>query len=275
MELKYNTDELQRIASDIYFSTGISVGFFESNFTYCNAQKTVTSDYCKAIRKYPGVTVMCARFDTSLLVKCKEAGKMIAERCHGGLLNIAAPIKHENEILGYVVFYSIRTDDFQGVPECISGYSVDGINLEYLYNNMKKFNTREYEAACNIATIVAKYVMLENLIGLKTNENLERIKKYISENLDKDLSVKAICKNTNVSKSVLYKLFSGALECTVSDYVNKQRIENSKRMLTQTDMTVDEISKKCGYSSPDYFGRVFKKLTKHSPQQFRKEYSNM
>ena len=273
MELKYNTDELQRIAGDIFYSTGISVSFFESDFTYCNAQKTVTNDYCKAIRKYPGIPVMCAKFDTSLLRKCKEEGKMIAQKCHGGLLNIAAPIKHEDKILGYVVFYSIRTDQFRGAPECISDYKIDEINLETLYNNIEVFNTREYEAACNIATIVAKYVMLENLIELKTNENLDRVKKYISENLDKELSVKTICKNSNVSKSVLYKLFSTSLGCTVSEYVNRQRIESAKRLLSQTDMTIEDVSKKCGYTSSDYFGRVFKRLTNVSPQQYRKNNS--
>jgi len=95
----------------------------------------------------------------------------------------------------------------------------------------------------------------------------------VGDNLDKDLSVKSISKNTNISKSVLYKLFSTSSEYTVSEYINRQRIAAAKRMLLQTDMSIEEISKKCGYTSSDYFGRVFKKFVKLSPQQYRKEYS--
>jgi len=273
MELKYNTEELQRIASDIYYSTGISVSFFESDFTYCSAQKTDTNGYCKAIRKYPGIPAMCAEFDKSLLETCRETGRIIAKKCHGGLLNIASPIKHGDRILGYVVFYSIKTEDFKGIPACIRDCPANEERLGELYHHIKKLNTREYEAVCNIATIVAKYVMLENLIQLNTNEKLESIKKYIADNLDKDLSVKSISKNTNISKSVLYKLFSTSSEYTVSEYINRQRIAAAKRMLLQTDMSIEEISKKCGYTSSDYFGRVFKKFVKLSPQQYRKEYS--
>ena len=269
MKLKYDFEKLQRVASDIYYSTGISVSIFETNFISHNAQKTATNGYCRKIREYPGVPTMCSRFDTSLLIKCKESRSVVSERCHGGFLNIAAPIMHDDEILGYVVLYSLRTNEQCEIPKTVCDYGCDEGELTELYRSLPLLNSRECEAVCNIATIVAKYVVLENLITLKSNDSLERVEKYINDNYASELSVDLICKKANVSKSVLYKRFNTEYGCTVGEYIHQCRISAAKRLLLQTDMSVDEIARSVGYKSADYFGRIFKKLVRCSPTQYR------
>ena len=49
------------------------------------------------------------------------------------------------------------------------------------------------------------------------------------------------------------------------------RIENAKTLLSQTDMTVTEISRECGYSSYNYFVRQFRSSEGCSPSEYRDE----
>jgi len=47
-------------------------------------------------------------------------------------------------------------------------------------------------------------------------------------------------------------------------------IQNALHLLSSTDMTIEEISEECGFSSSNYFRKVFKNITKASPKELRK-----
>jgi YesN/AraC family two-component response regulator len=63
-----------------------------------------------------------------------------------------------------------------------------------------------------------------------------------------------------------------AFGCTPIEYINKIRIDQAKILLLSTDWSTDRISEVCGFTQSAYFSRVFKKLEKLSPSQFRKQY---
>ncbi|MEE1042955.1 MAG: AraC family transcriptional regulator, partial [Clostridia bacterium] len=102
------------------------------------------------------------------------------------------------------------------------------------------------------------------------DESIEKAIIYISENLEYDLSVKKISKNINVSKSVLYKRFHQCFNCTISEFINTKRIEKSIELLVKTDLSMDEVSRKSGFSSASYFGKIFKREIGVSPLKYKK-----
>jgi two-component system response regulator YesN len=54
-----------------------------------------------------------------------------------------------------------------------------------------------------------------------------------------------------------------------SEYVQKARLEEAKRMLRSSRFSVARISQECGFSSSGYFIRAFKKSTRKTPLEFR------
>ena len=54
------------------------------------------------------------------------------------------------------------------------------------------------------------------------------------------------------------------------DYLTELRIEEAKKMLMQTDMTVSEISDETGFSDTSYFSKVFLKAVGVSPTHYRR-----
>ena len=55
-----------------------------------------------------------------------------------------------------------------------------------------------------------------------------------------------------------------------SRYIEKIRMDRSRELLADTDLTVNEISGIVGYNDPFYFSKVFKKNTGLNPMAFRK-----
>ena len=85
-----------------------------------------------------------------------------------------------------------------------------------------------------------------------------------------DLSLKSISEQLNVSPAYLSGLFKKECGCTLTDYVNKRRIDHAIRLLRSTDKQIQTIAYECGIQDPNYFIRLFKKHTGTTPSQYRK-----
>ena len=94
---------------------------------------------------------------------------------------------------------------------------------------------------------------------------------HINANLSASLSVEEIAKNSNISKNTLYRGFKKEFGMTVRDYITQKRMETAEKLLKNTDLSIEEIADKVGFSTSAYFGSVFKKSKGISPLKFRKE----
>jgi AraC-like DNA-binding protein len=111
---------------------------------------------------------------------------------------------------------------------------------------------------------------------LRYNE-LERIKdlsNFIDENLDKELTISDLSKQSGLNPSKLQKGFKHIFNKTVRDFVIYKRIEKAKFLLLSTRQSMSSISVNSGFESPSYFSKVFKEYYGHSPSDFRKLYNN-
>ncbi|MBQ6938199.1 MAG: helix-turn-helix transcriptional regulator [Clostridia bacterium] len=142
--------------------------------------------------------------------------------------------------------------------------------MEKYYNDIAAFNSEKIQSVSNIAGMLAKHLLLENMLKPDFDENMQKAVAFINENLCGDLSIRSISKNINVSKSVLYKRFHACFNCTVSEYINTRRVEKSIELLTRTDLSIEEISQKVGFASASYFSKIFKKEKGVSPLNYKK-----
>ena len=75
----------------------------------------------------------------------------------------------------------------------------------------------------------------------------------------------------NVSLKQLNAITKSAVGRTVSNMILERVILESKRLLTNSSLTVAEIAAKFKFDDPSYFSRLFKRKTSFTPEQFRKE----
>ncbi len=98
----------------------------------------------------------------------------------------------------------------------------------------------------------------------------EVIKKLLHKNIRKKMTLDEICSRVNYSKSFICKTFKEQNGETIFEYFNRIKIEEAKRLLSETEMSVGEISRELSFTEIKYFGSMFKKHTGVSPTVYRK-----
>ena len=109
--------------------------------------------------------------------------------------------------------------------------------------------------------------------GKEAGSLLDQVKDYIEENFsDPDLDRTRIASAVHISPDYLSYLFHKEAGSVLSAYINERRIAAAKKLLQSADMTLEEISERCGFSNSTYFHRQFKKLSGLTPAAYRKQY---
>ncbi len=96
------------------------------------------------------------------------------------------------------------------------------------------------------------------------------IKDYINRNFSGGISVESVAQNFGMNASYLGRLFKSETGEKLVDYIFGVRMENAKRLLADTDMTVREVAISVGYNQIKYFGTVFKEYTGRTPSDYRR-----
>lgn len=97
-----------------------------------------------------------------------------------------------------------------------------------------------------------------------------RLNKLIFDNLsDSHLNVDYLASELAMSRASLYNKINHLLGVGVNDYINKIKIEKAATMLTETEISIGEISMETGFRNQRYFSTVFKQFKGVSPSQYR------
>lgn len=100
---------------------------------------------------------------------------------------------------------------------------------------------------------------------------IQRVITYIDTDLTADLSLKALSDSLNINSSYLSTLFKKETGMTLTNYVNKKRIEHAVYLLSSTDMQIQNIAQYCGIPDVNYFTKIFKKVMNKTPSEFKEE----
>ncbi|MBQ2854467.1 MAG: helix-turn-helix transcriptional regulator [Oscillospiraceae bacterium] len=95
-----------------------------------------------------------------------------------------------------------------------------------------------------------------------------QITAYLQERVYQNLSVGEICRDNNISKSLLQKIFHEQKGCGVIEYFNRMKIDTAKRLIRENQYTYSQIASMLNYSSYQYFSLQFRKYTRMSPSEY-------
>lgn len=271
MSVYFDIKKINSALQDFNTATGVRIDLLDADFTPISFSESESNDYCNLIQSTKSGKRACAYSDECLLSACKASGTTQHRVCHAGLIDTAVPIIYRDEIIGYLLFGQMRsTVDFTAVKSYLEKLGLDSAQTESLYVKIPVIDSDRIQSISNVAIMLVKYILLENMLAPDLSENIQRAVAFINDNLDKELSVTSVCKSANISKSVLYKKFHEKFGCTLSEYVNRRRINESIKLLHTTPLSIDEISQRVGFSSASYYSKIFKKQTGVSPLKYKK-----
>ncbi len=272
MIINYDSDKAEMILKDFFNSTGIYMELLDAEFNrLSNKAQWANISYCGAVQSTEKGFSLCRNSDECLLERCKKSKKIEAHVCHAGLYDVSLPIIFGEKVIGYILFGQIRSDiPFSAIEKHLDTLGVDSLKLKKLFSEIPYMDMDKIESVSRIAEIIAKHILLEKTLTLKSDERLSEIIKYVDENFQENITIHSLSSHTNISKSILYNLFHDNFGTTVKDYINSVRVEKAISFLLETDYSIEEISQRTGFSGGSYFCKIFKEKTGVSPLKFRK-----
>lgn len=96
---------------------------------------------------------------------------------------------------------------------------------------------------------------------------------YIKQNINRTLTVKDVASHFGYNPKYLSHKFEKTHGITLKDFIVNQKIDMANSLLTDTNMSVSEISKDLGFSDSHNFSRLYKTNTGLTPSEYRNTFA--
>lgn len=184
----------------------------------------------------------------------------------------------------WIHFSGTLSDQF--LPERVAPIEIKPGNFSRIADRLGMFEeimgtlTRGYEMdnllyACSVfhhflGSLRYLRAYRNNPTSTHTDSNLlEAAIKFMTENLEKKLTLSDVAVYTGYSSSQISLIFRKHTGASPMEYLNRLRIRHACYLLDFSDMKINQICYKTGISDPYYFSRLFRKVMGMSPKEYR------
>lgn len=101
------------------------------------------------------------------------------------------------------------------------------------------------------------------------NHVVNRAITFIHEEILQDLSLERIAEHVGVHPSYLSKMFNECVGVSLSEFINRKRIEESKYFLLHSKLSLSNIAQLFQFCNQSYYSSLFKKYAAMTPKQYR------
>ena len=136
------------------------------------------------------------------------------------------------------------------------GYEFDVRNLLSDFWKQLLEDTKDVQSATATASTV-------------DTERIKQMTHFIREHCGEKLSLEDIAASAGISTRECTRCFSRCINVSPNVYLTQARLSRAAELLSTSAMTILEISEECGFSSPSYFGKVFREAMGCTPKEYR------
>lgn len=145
---------------------------------------------------------------------------------------------------------------------------------EDLIKTVKAFQSDNKYSSKNASALLQHLLYkLLDYTPKKSENKYNRILSYINENLYGEISNESIAKAFNYHPNYVNALFKKNGNTTIRQYILSQRLSAAAKLLSETDFSISEISKKTGFCDANYFTASFSKKYGITPTKYRRTVS--
>lgn len=214
-----------------------------------------------SIYRYPG------NLDTNLVTFIKQGKVEEAQNVIRIIINDMISRSLSPEVVQGVCFGILNT-----VMKTLDELGI-GLN-DYLNTLIEDLFTSNFETARQLEdSIICIIREMCDFNAEKTDKNIElkeSITEYVTKNCyDNNLSLEVIASEFKLSPSYITRFFKEQTGYTLKQYIDRLRLDKSRDLLKNTDLTLSQIVKQIGYGDETNFIRKFKKCEGVTPIQYR------
>lgn len=108
-------------------------------------------------------------------------------------------------------------------------------------------------------------------VTVKTPDDqlMERVMRVINGNISSpDFTVEKLAEEVGISRVHIYRKLKELTNQSASDFIRNTRLTTAARLLSEGRQSISEVSRLVGFTNPDYFSTVFKKLYGKTPREY-------
>ncbi|GAC1626817.1 MAG: response regulator transcription factor [Ktedonobacteraceae bacterium] len=102
---------------------------------------------------------------------------------------------------------------------------------------------------------------------------LKRAEAYIAQNYARGLTLEQVATYVAMAPTYFCRIFKQEQGCTFIEYLTRIRLEEAKRLLCTTTLSVTDIGYAVGYQGSNYLAEVFKTMEGMAPGAYRRNYT--
>lgn len=274
-------NSLIRLLSDDEYQTNIrKAGIFRFPSSYrfeTHAHEEYEINYINA-----GACIMEVG-DSYVPLKAGECVVIAPGRAHGFMVDMQKTCKITQ--LELVIRYPEETVSelcFPGFPEHFHKLRECEQLLPLLERICYYCRAGEQEETGNIQIdlmLLQMYALLSEEIGQKQKEDtsaearrVRRLIRHIHDNLDGELNIEQMACRYGISSRYVRKYFEQQMGMGCSEYITMLRIGKAKRLLWNPDHSVTDVALMSGFSSSQYFCKVFHRQIGTTPAEYRRQW---
>lgn len=202
--------------------------------------------------------------------------------CFAGMCETMVPVKTKEGLIGFlktgqVLLQEPTREAFQKAFERIGRLRdvCDPEAIELAYFKTPVVPPAQYDAMVTLlksfADQISRHVeQLSFEIDHEDPRIVQRAKDYIHENFDDPITLESLAKAISISPAHLSRVFKQATGVGYLEYLNRYRIEQSMKLLTQKNRRISEIAYEVGFQSLAPFNRMFRDYAGTTPKDFRR-----
>jgi AraC-like DNA-binding protein len=246
-------------------------------------QKINRSPFCEALNLCESACGACVETNRRLMKEAEVNGPSTCH-CFAGLCATAVPVKMGASVIGYLktgqVFSKTPSEqEFEDLLGAIGRKTLDKESLENLraaYMQTRYVEPQRYQSMVTLLQSFAEQLSehADSLVIIEEGSEpaaIAKARKYIHANLDQPLPLGLVARQAGLSESHFCRLFKDSAGLTLTDYVNRCRIDWAKRELLKPEARISEIAFLIGYQSLSQFNRSFARIVGLSPTLFRRD----
>lgn len=105
--------------------------------------------------------------------------------------------------------------------------------------------------------------------SISSNRQCAAVRRYIDLHFKEPLTLDQLSEEAHMNKYYLSHVFKREYGVSPINYMISRRIDESKYLLAETDLSMSQIAQLLGFSSSSYFSQAFRKTQGVSPMEFR------
>lgn len=273
-----NKIELITVLKELHTVSSFRLSIYDTTLNEIEAYPKALCPFCKLIQKSEAGKASCIQNDRMAFQKVEQTQQVYVYQCKFGLYEAVAPLYSFGMLTGYLMMGQIINQhkmSRNNILSIASNYIDDKYSLYEAIASIPSGTESQMRACIYIMDICAKYITLSNRLNSVKTDLAYEIKKYIDKNYCNHITINNLCNVFLCSKSTLINAFKNKYSQSINNYLTQKRIKHSCELLTFTDKSIKEIALSCGFSEQNYFSKVFNKLNKMSPTEYREEFKKI